>query len=248
MTETKKIATNEQIPSSSSSSPSRRLQAVKFLINCADQLKSSPIVKYSALSLFAHRFIPHLSSSRYRNTHHHWLLKNPLHFPHLQLFSLISLWISSKTHDSPPLALKTLKSIGDQCIKDQHFTKTDYLDAEILFLQSLNFEVGTMKNSVFLVIQELTLKLKEVARVGEMVSFQVCCDVMDLIYENDDISRMFVESPVYLAAAVVVAVYAMTVPKKMCEFPVVGWVNFVTGCREEDVMWVVKLILQHVVG
>uniref|UniRef100_A0A803MXE9 Uncharacterized protein n=1 Tax=Chenopodium quinoa TaxID=63459 RepID=A0A803MXE9_CHEQI len=163
----------------------------------------------------------------------------------LILFSLISLWISSKTYDSPPLSLKSLKSIGDQHIKDQHFTKTDFVDAEILFLQSLSFEVGPMKNSVFLVIEELLMKLKEVAKIGEMVSFEVCCDVMDLMYESDKISRMFVESPVYLAAAIVVAVYAMTVPKQQCEFPVVGWVNFVSGCREEDVMWVVKLILQH---
>ncbi|XP_010692840.1 cyclin-J18 [Beta vulgaris subsp. vulgaris] len=223
---------------------SLRLEAVKFLIQCAEQLKLSPIVKYSALSLFALRFISSLSSSR----HNHWLLKKPLNFPHLQLFSLISLWIASKTYDSPPLSLKSLKSIGDQFIKDQHFTKTDYLDAEIVFLRSLNFEVGTMKNSTFLVLQELMMKLKEVAKVGEMVSFEACCDVMDLIYESDDISRMFVESPVYLAAGVLVAVYSMTVPKQRCEFPVVGWVNFVTGCREEDVVLVVKLILQHVVG
>ncbi|XP_021732254.1 cyclin-J18-like [Chenopodium quinoa] len=222
---------SELIPPASS----HRLDAVKFLI-----------VKYSALSLFTHRFFPSLSSFRHRNHHHHWLLKKPLNFPQLQLFSLISLWISSKTYDSPPLSLKSLKSIGDQHIKDQHFTKTDFVDAEILFLQSLSFEVGPMKNSVFLVIEELLMKLKEVAKIGEMVSFEVCCDVMDLMYESDKISRMFVESPVYLAAAIVVAVYAMTVPKQQCEFPVVGWVNFVSGCREEDVMWVVKLILQHV--
>ncbi|XP_021771459.1 cyclin-J18-like [Chenopodium quinoa] len=99
-----------------------------------------------------------------------------------------------------------------------------------------------MKNSVFLVIEELMMKLRKVAKVGEMVSIEVCCDVIDLMYENDEISRMFVESPVYLMATV----YAMKVPKHRCEFPVVGWVNFESGCREEDVMWDVKLILQHV--
>uniref|UniRef100_A0A803MQJ3 Uncharacterized protein n=1 Tax=Chenopodium quinoa TaxID=63459 RepID=A0A803MQJ3_CHEQI len=79
-----------------------------------------------------------------------------------------------------------------------------------------------MKNSVFLVIEELMMKLKEVAKVGEMVSIKVYCDVIDLMYENDEISRIFVESSVYLVAAV----YAMTMPKQRCEFSMVGWVNF----------------------
>ncbi|XP_021759549.1 cyclin-J18-like [Chenopodium quinoa] len=51
------------------------------------------------------------------------------------------------------------------------------------------------------------MKLKEVANVGEMVSIEVCCDVIDLTYENDEISRMFVESLVFLATAIVVKLH-----------------------------------------
>ncbi|KAL2895527.1 Cyclin-J18 [Bienertia sinuspersici] len=234
--------------SPSSSASSYRIEAVKFLIKSAENLKVFPIIKYSALSLFNHRFFPSLSSSSpSRNNIHHWLLKKPLIFPHLQLFSLISLWISSKTYNSPPISVKSLKSISDQQIKDQHFTKSDFLDAEILFLQLLNFEIGTLKNSAFLVMEELMMKLKEVAKVGEMVSFEVCCDIMDLIYESDEISQMLKDSPVYIAAAIIASTYAMTVPKQRNEFPVIGWLNFVSGCIEEDLMWVVKLILDFVV-
>ncbi|XP_057515964.1 cyclin-J18-like [Amaranthus tricolor] len=219
-----------------------RLDALNFLIKSAEKLKLSQAVKYASLSLFAHRFFVSLTSS----THRHWLLEKPIKFPNLQLFSLVSLWISSKTYDSPPISLKSLKSISDQLIKDQHFTKSDFLDAEVVFLQTLNFEVGTLKNSAFLVVQELLMKLKEVARVGDLVSFDACCDVMDLIYVNDEISRLFEESPVYSAAAILSSVYAITVPKQTCEFPVVSWMNFVTGCKEEDLMLIVKLIFHHV--
>ncbi|KAK9740134.1 hypothetical protein RND81_03G014000 [Saponaria officinalis] len=223
----------------------RRREAVAFLIESAKTVETPPIIKYSALSLFSDRFFPSITPSSSQN--HHWLLQNPLNYSTLQLFSLISLWISSKIHGSPPLPLKTLKSIGDDRIKDQHYTKTDYLDAEIVFLQCVNFGVGTVKNSVFVMVEELLVRFKEVARVAEMVSFEACLDVMDLAYECEAVSRFYVEKPVCLVAAVVAVAFVVTVPKQKCEFPLLAWVRFVTGCAEEDVVCVVRVILEHIV-
>lgn len=83
-----------------------------------------------------------------------WLLR-PLRESNLQLFSLVSIWISSKVgnhnllimgfhcwrrlyvshisclqiHDSQPLSVKSLKLLGDKMIKEQHFTTRDFLEA-----------------------------------------------------------------------------------------------------------------------
>ncbi|XP_074265295.1 cyclin-J18-like, partial [Silene latifolia] len=218
-----------------------------FLIETAAKLEAPPIIKYSALTLFAHRFFPYISTPSSSLQHRHFLLQNPLNYATLQLFALISLLISSKSHGYRQLRLKSLKSIGDDRIKDQHYTKTDYLDAEILFLQCVNFDIGTMKNSVFMTVEELLVRFKEVARVAEMVRVEVCIDVMDVLYESEAISRLFVEAPVCLAAAIVAASFVITVPKRSCEFPLVSWLRFATGCSEDDVLWIVELILEHIV-
>lgn len=87
-----------------------------------------------------------------------WLLL-PIGESNLQLFALVSLWISSKVcgdffypfffgswgsyataflcskfinlqiHDSPPLSVKSLKYLGDKFVMEQHYTMGDFLEA-----------------------------------------------------------------------------------------------------------------------
>ncbi|KAK1551870.1 hypothetical protein Q3G72_006295 [Acer saccharum] len=216
----------------------------EFLIQSASELHVSPIVKYTAFSLFADRFYPSLA--RYIQGGHdkgNWLLK-PTRESNLQLFALISLWISSKIHDSRPLSVKSLKCLGDKIIKEQHFTTRDFSGAEIVFMQVLDFDIGT-SNIAFIFLEELLVQFKEVARVGEFVSFEACMDLMDLLYEKEETTILY-RSPRSLAASVLVAAYVITTPKQRCEFPVLSWVNFVTSIKEDDVVESVGEILKHV--
>nr|AFK39604.1 unknown [Medicago truncatula] len=73
----------------------QRLNTVEFLIKSAQHLQVSPIVKYSAFSFFADRFFSSLPTFIQRGSSSSWLLK-PVTESTLQLFVLISLWISTK--------------------------------------------------------------------------------------------------------------------------------------------------------
>ncbi|XP_038893288.1 cyclin-J18 isoform X2 [Benincasa hispida] len=202
--------------------PILRIRVVKFLIQSAHDLEVAPIVKYSALSLFADRFYRSLSGfTTCSNDSRYWLLQ-PITESNLQLFALASLWISSKLHTSHPLSIKLLKSFGDKMIKEQHFMTRDLLDAEVLFMQILKFEIGTA-NITFIFLEELLIQLKKVAKVGELVNWEACMDVMDLLYEKEETS-VFYSSPYSLAAAILVASYLITVPVQEWEFPVIPWV------------------------
>ncbi|KAA0032145.1 cyclin-J18 isoform X2 [Cucumis melo var. makuwa] len=183
--------------------------------SCKD-LEVPPIVKYSALSLFADRFYSSISGFTSSNDSRYWLLQ-PITESNLQLFALVSLWISSKLHTSHPLSIKLLKAFGDTMIKEQHFMTRDFLDA------ILNFEIGTA-NITFIFLEELLNHFKEVAKVGELVNWEACMDVMDLLYEREETS-VFYGSPCSLAAAILVASYLITVPVQEWEFPIVPWVS-----------------------
>ncbi|KAK6160544.1 hypothetical protein DH2020_003925 [Rehmannia glutinosa] len=197
-----------------------RSRVIQFLIQSAQLLEVSPMVKYSALSLFADRFYPALSRLEYGKGTENWLL-HPIGESNLQLFALVSLWVTSKMHDTPPLSVKNLKSLGDKFIKEQHYTMGDLLEAEIVLMQVLEFGIGT-SNITFVLIEELLVQLKLVARVGKRVKFEACMDVMDLLYENEKTSVLY-SSPQALAASIVVVVYVVTVPLQRWEFPVLPW-------------------------
>ncbi|KAJ1425809.1 hypothetical protein SESBI_10730 [Sesbania bispinosa] len=74
---------------------------------------------------------------------------------------------------------------------------------------------------------------------------------MDLLYEKEETSFLY-RSPLSLAASILVVSYVMTVPKQKWDFPVLAWgkkvhqANFVTSCKEEDIIKMVKEILKHV--
>ncbi|XP_056165099.1 cyclin-J18 isoform X2 [Syzygium oleosum] len=215
----------------------------EFLILSAQGLGVDPVVKYTALSLFADRFCASLARSEGSNAIQHWLLQ-PIRESNLQLFSLVSIWISSKIHLSRPLSVKTLKTWGDRIITEQHFTTRDFFEGEVIFLQMLNFEIGSASDA-FMFLEQLHIQFKEVAAVGKLLSFQACTDVMDLLYEKEEMTRLY-RSPRPLAASILVCSYLMTVPKQSLEFPILAWVKFAALCEEEEVKEVVKVILGHV--
>ncbi|KAJ9708629.1 hypothetical protein PVL29_000588 [Vitis rotundifolia] len=220
-------------------SGSVRLRVLAFLIQSAHRLEVTPIVKYTSLSLFADRFYPCLPRLMQVKHTGSWLLQ-PMRESHLQLFALISIWISSKIHDSRPLSMKSLKSLGDGIINEQHFTTRDFLEAV------LNFEIGA-SNIAFVFLEELLIQFKGIAKVGELVNFEACLDIMDLLYEKEETSVLY-SSPCSLAASILVASYVITVPRQKWEFPVLPWVKFATSCNEEDIIEIVGDILKHIFG
>ncbi|XP_021909936.1 cyclin-J18 isoform X2 [Carica papaya] len=83
------------------------------------------------------------------------------------------------------------------------------------------------------------------AKIGEILSFEVCMDLMDLLYEKEKTAILY-SSPHSLAASILVASYVITVPRQELEFPVLPWVKFVTSCKEEEIVEIVRNILEHV--
>ncbi|XP_076885867.1 cyclin-J18-like [Bidens hawaiensis] len=219
-----------------------RIRVVDFFIQSAQQLQVPPMVKYTAFSFFAQRFCPIISRSLQGVTGH-WLLQ-PLRESNLQLFALIAIWISSKIHDSLPLTVMKLKSLADKTIHDQHFTTRDFAEAEVIFMQILNFEIGT-SDITFRFLEDLLIQLKEVATIGDHLDLEVCMDIMDLLYENEETTTLY-DSPHSLAASVLVASYVISVPKQRWEFPLIPWVKYGMACKEEEIIQVVTYILKHV--
>ncbi|CAN1296087.1 Os03g0237900 [Linum perenne] len=219
-----------------------RPRMVEFLIVCAHQLQVIPIVKYTALSFFADRFFPYLFRFQKSKKKLNWLLQ-PIRESSLQLFALVSLWISSKIHNRPPIRVGSLKSLSDKSIKDQHFATRDFLEAEIVFLQAIDHEIGA-KNTIFVFFEDLFHQFQGVSKFGELLNFEACMDIIDLLYEKE--SWILSCSPCSLAASTLVASYLITVPKQKWEFPILPWVKFVTACDEDEVAQVVTYILEHV--
>ncbi|KAI3712645.1 hypothetical protein L1987_71205 [Smallanthus sonchifolius] len=219
-----------------------RIRVIDFFIQSAQQLEVPPIVKYTALSFFAQRFCPIISRSLQGVTGH-WLLQ-PVRESNLQLFALIAIWISSKIHDSRPLTVKRLKNLADKLIQEQHYTTRDFAEAEVIFMQVLNFEIGASE-IVYRFLEDLLIQLKEVATIGDHLNFEVCMDIMDLLYEKEETTMLY-SSPHSLAASILVASYVITVPKQRWEFPLIPWVKYGMACKEEEIIQVVAYVLKHV--
>ncbi|CAH2045821.1 unnamed protein product [Thlaspi arvense] len=131
----------------------------------------------------------------------HWLLQ-PLTESNLQLFVLISIWISCKMHCSRGLSVQSMKSLGDKVITEQLFTVGDFLEAELVFLKVLRFEIGTL-NIAYTLLEDLFIQFKEVAKVGELLNFEACMDMMDLLYEKEETSVLY-QSSTSLAVSILV--------------------------------------------
>jgi hypothetical protein len=96
------------------------------------------------------------------------------------------------------------------------------------------------------------VELRGVAKVGELINFEACMEIMDLLYEKEETSFLY-RSPHSLAASILVICtfvnyfhipnimsykllilescdlllqvvsYVMTVPKQKWEFPILAW-------------------------
>ncbi|KAF2549862.1 hypothetical protein F2Q68_00036119 [Brassica cretica] len=196
-----------------------RQRLVEFTIQCTTHLKLPPIVKYSALSLFFDRFRP--SVVRFlqkKKKAEHWLLQ-PLTESNLQLF--VAELLLLQMHCSRGLSVQSLKSLGDMMITEQLFTVRDFMEAELVFLKVMKFEIGTL-NIAYTLLDDLFIHFKEVAKVGELLNFEACMDMMDLLYEKEETSVLY-HSSTSLAASILVSSYIITVPKQQCEFPILPW-------------------------
>ncbi|XP_072989921.1 cyclin-J18-like isoform X2 [Typha latifolia] len=228
--------------SSVSLTPSLRHQLLEFLLHASLQLQLRPIVKYTALAFFADRFFPSFQKRECRLADS-WLLR-PMRASNLQLFALVSIWISSKIHDSGPLSVKSLKSLGDKLISDQHFTSRDFVQAELIFMEVLAYDIGA-SSIPFVYLEDLYIQFRELSKMADLMNFDVCMEVMDLLYETEETSVLF-NSPCSLAASTLITAYVISVPKQRWEFPILPWVKFVTSYDEEEIGEIVVNILMHV--
>ncbi|KAG2553490.1 hypothetical protein PVAP13_9KG529100 [Panicum virgatum] len=221
----------------------RRLHLLQFLLHASKRLDLRPIVKYSALAFFAGRFLPALPrkmgfyGARSGRAVRSWLLE-PLRDSNLELFALVAVWIASKIHDLRPLSVKSLKALGDRIIADQHFTCRDFADAVV------EHNIGSSRIA-FIYLEELLIHFREISKLGDLLDLDVCMEILDILYENEDTSLLF-NSPRSLAASTLVAAYAISVPKQTWEFPILPWVKFATSHDEEEIMKIVLTILLHV--
>ncbi|XP_047061712.1 cyclin-J18-like isoform X2 [Lolium rigidum] len=87
-----------------------------------------------------------------------WLVE-PLRDSNLQLFALVAVWIASKIHEMRPLAVKSLKALSDRIIADQHFTCRDFADAELVFMEVLDYNIGCTKIA-FIHLEELLIQFR----------------------------------------------------------------------------------------
>ncbi|RYQ86887.1 hypothetical protein Ahy_B10g106497 [Arachis hypogaea] len=80
------------------------------------------------------------------------------------------------------------------------------------------------------------VELRGVAKAGELINFEACMEILDLLYEKEETSLLCTYScpPHSLAASILfvgvenntvtwVVTYVMTVPQHKWEFPILPW-------------------------
>uniref|UniRef100_A0ACD5XDV6 Uncharacterized protein n=2 Tax=Avena sativa TaxID=4498 RepID=A0ACD5XDV6_AVESA len=230
--------------------PSRRSHLLQFLLHVSKRLDLRPIVKYSALEFFDARFLPGLPrkmgfcGARSGRAVRSWLIE-PLRDSNLELFALVAVWIASKIHEMRPLSVKSLKALSDRVIADQHFTCRDFADAELVFMEVLDYNIGCT-NIAFIYLEELLIQFREISKLGDLVNMDVCMEILDVLYETEDTAWLF-NFACPLAASTLVTAYVISVPKQKWEFPVLPWVQFTTSYAEEEILKIVMTILMHVI-
>ncbi|KAJ8770808.1 hypothetical protein K2173_021455 [Erythroxylum novogranatense] len=203
-----------------------------------EELQVIPIVKYMTLSLLFDRFYDSFRYSRLVGVENlgHWLLK-PIRESNLRLLPLYL--YGFPIDNSSPLSVKTLKSFGDKSILNDTFCSGflgsdggrmcyNYLNVEIVFCRFwiLSLVFG---NVAFTFLEDLSSRLKGMAKVGELVNLEAFMDIMDLLYETEDSSLLYSCSLSLLASTwhvflshssvlIFLASYVITVPKQRWSF------------------------------
>ncbi|KAL6867529.1 hypothetical protein ACP4OV_015553 [Aristida adscensionis] len=159
-------------------------------------------------------------------------------------FSSLFARFVAQIHDSRPLSVKSLKALGDRIIADQHFTCRDFASAELVFMEVVEYNIGS-SSIAFIYLEELLIHFREISKLGDRLDLDVCMEILDILYETEDTTLLF-NSPCCLAASTLVVAYVISVPKQIWEFPILPWVKFATSYDEEEIMKTVLTILMHV--
>uniref|UniRef100_A0A7I4A000 Cyclin N-terminal domain-containing protein n=1 Tax=Physcomitrium patens TaxID=3218 RepID=A0A7I4A000_PHYPA len=126
----------------------------------------------------------------------------------VQFHSLLSLWIASKLHETPPLSIRKLQNIAKKLIPDHYYTKKDFIDAEIKFLEAIDFDLKTgplLSTYIEELLSEIRGKSKEIAK---LVSLELCLAILDLLYVCED--EILLATPVELTGASILYTYHRT--------------------------------------
>nr|PNR46992.1 hypothetical protein PHYPA_014112 [Physcomitrium patens] len=164
----------------------------------------------------------------------------------VQFHSLLSLWIASKLHETPPLSIRKLQNIAKKLIPDHYYTKKDFIDAEIKFLEAIDFDLKTgplLSTYIEELLSEIRGKSKEIAK---LVSLELCLAILDLLYVCED--EILLATPVELTgASILVAAYLLVVPITKSNFPILTWLhlssNTSTGSLKECTRRILKCVL-----
>eukprot|EP01018_Ginkgo_biloba_P034901 Gb_03632 [translate_table: standard] len=100
-------------------------------------------------------------------------------------------------------------------------------------------------NILYLFLQDLLLQFRSIARAGKYLKLSVCLDILDIMYESEDLNVTFLSADV-LAAAILSVAYVLTIPKGRSEFPLLPWLKLVTNCEDKDVRVLAERILMHI--
>ncbi|KAH9299743.1 hypothetical protein KI387_031425, partial [Taxus chinensis] len=203
-----------------------------------------PLTKYTALSFFGDRFLRALQSRATKKFRGRPLF-DPSKESNLQLFALVSLWIASKIHETRPIFVGSLKSVADKHITDQHFTTRDFIDAELEFMKAIDFNLGS-QSILFLRLEDLLIQFRNTAVAAKDLKPSVCLDILDIMYESEDLQAAFLSTDNVSPAAILAMAYILTVPTGWSEFPLVPWIKIVCECEEKYVKTLCERILKHV--
>ncbi|XP_024386248.1 cyclin-J18-like isoform X2 [Physcomitrium patens] len=217
----------------------QRRHYTAFLLHAMTKLTFKPhnMTKYCAIRFFHERYLPCLERKLRRS------------FPDetsVQFHSLLSLWIASKLHETPPLSIRKLQNIAKKLIPDHYYTKKDFIDAEIKFLEAIDFDLKTgplLSTYIEELLSEIRGKSKEIAK---LVSLELCLAILDLLYVCED--EILLATPVELTgASILVAAYLLVVPITKSNFPILTWLhlssNTSTGSLKECTRRILKCVL-----
>uniref|UniRef100_A0A7I4A8I9 Cyclin N-terminal domain-containing protein n=1 Tax=Physcomitrium patens TaxID=3218 RepID=A0A7I4A8I9_PHYPA len=111
-------------------------------------------------------------------------------------------------HETPPLSIRKLQNIAKKLIPDHYYTKKDFIDAEIKFLEAIDFDLKTgplLSTYIEELLSEIRGKSKEIAK---LVSLELCLAILDLLYVCED--EILLATPVELTGASILYTYHRT--------------------------------------
>ncbi|CAM6084310.1 unnamed protein product [Calypogeia fissa] len=155
----------------------------------------------------------------------------PLQACNLQILALVSFWIASKIHETKAVSLEQLRKLASSLIADQHFTKNDFIEAEIILMKGIKFDLTTGPQ-IFYAMDDLLVKFRKTARVGRFVKLQTCVTIIDLLYDFDPKELNLKDISIdEISSAILAVAYVLSVPIEKCNFPLLSWLSSISGSQ-----------------